>query len=72
MLLKDRPTPVKVDYLLRQDSAQWRIYDLNIDAISVMANYRNQFNRILNSDGYAALVSVLQKTSQELGSTLDK
>jgi hypothetical protein len=34
MLLKDRPTPVKVDYLLRQDGAQWRFYDLNIDAIS--------------------------------------
>jgi phospholipid transport system substrate-binding protein len=34
VLLKDRPTPVKVDYLLRQDGAQWRFYDLNIDAIS--------------------------------------
>ena len=72
MLLKDRPTPVKVDYLLRRDGAQWRFYDLNIDAISVMANYRNQFNRVLNSDGYPALVNVLQKKSQELGSTLDK
>ena len=37
-----------------------------------MANYRNQFSRVLNSDGYPALVSVLQKKSQELGSTLDK
>jgi hypothetical protein len=37
-----------------------------------MANYRNQFNRVLNGDGYPALVSVLQKKSQELGSTLDK
>ena len=72
VLLKDQPTPVKVDYLLRQDGAQWKIYDLNIDAISVMANYRNQFNRVLNSDGYPALVSMLQKKSQELGSTLDK
>jgi hypothetical protein len=32
-----------------------------------MANYRNQFNRVLNNDGYLALVSVLQKKVQELG-----
>jgi phospholipid transport system substrate-binding protein len=58
--------------LLRRDGSEWKIYDLSIDAISVMANYRNQFNRVLNNDGYPALVAMLQKKSQELGSTLDK
>jgi phospholipid transport system substrate-binding protein len=72
VLLKDKPPPIKIDYLLRRDGAEWKIYDLNIDAISVMANYRNQFNRVLNNDGYPALVAMLQKKSQELGSTLDK
>jgi hypothetical protein len=33
-----------------------------------MANYRNQFNRVLNNDSYPALVSMLQKKVQELGS----
>jgi phospholipid transport system substrate-binding protein len=72
VLLKDKPPPIKVDYLLRRDGTEWKIYDLSIDAISVMANYRNQFNRVLNNDGYPALVAMLQKKSQELGSTLDK
>ena len=72
VLLKDQPPPVKVDYLLRRDGASWKIYDLNIDAISVMANYRQQFNRVLNNDGYPALVAMLRKKVQELGSTLDK
>jgi phospholipid transport system substrate-binding protein len=72
VLLKDHPTPVKVDYLVRRDGTSWKIYDLNVDAISVMANYRQQFNRVLNNDGYPALVSMLQKTVQQLGSTLDK
>ncbi len=72
VLLKEQPPPVKVDYLVRRDGASWKIYDLNIDAISVMANYRQQFNRVLNNDGYPALVSMLHKKVQELGSTLDK
>jgi phospholipid transport system substrate-binding protein len=72
VLLKDKPPPIKVDYLLRRDGTEWKIYDLSIDSISVMANYRNQFNRVLNNDGYPALVAMLQKKSQELGSTLDK
>src|ERR1700730_6328110 len=72
VLLKDQPPPIKVDYLLRREGENWRIYDLDIDAISVMANYRQQFNRVLNNDGYPALVSMLRKKVQELGSTLDK
>jgi len=72
VLLKDQPPPIKVDYLVRRDGASWKIYDLNIDAISVMANYRQQFNRVLNNDGYPALVNMLRKKVQELGSTLDK
>ena len=71
VLLKDQPPPIKVDYLVRRDGASWKIYDLDIDAISVMANYRQQFNRVLNNDGYPALVSMLQKKVKELGSTLD-
>ena len=72
VMLKDQAQPIKVDYLLRRDSSAWKIYDLNVDAISVMANYRQQFNRVLNNDGYPALVSLLKKKIAELGSTLDK
>lgn len=43
VLLKGQPRPIKVDYMLRRDGAGWKIYDLDIDSISVMANYRNQF-----------------------------
>jgi phospholipid transport system substrate-binding protein len=69
---KDRPQPVKVDYLLKRDSGRWKIYDLEIDAISVMANYRNQFNRVINDDGYPALVKLLQQKTRDLEQTLSK
>lgn len=69
---QDQPQPVKVDYLLKRNSAEWKIYDLDIDAISVMANYRNQFNRVINQNGYPALVSVLQKKTEMLSQSLNK
>jgi phospholipid transport system substrate-binding protein len=72
VILEGRAQPVKVDYLMKRDGTSWKIYDLEIDAISVMANYRNQFNRVINDQGYPALMSTLQKKSQQLGSNLSK
>jgi len=64
VVLKDRKDPIPVNYLMRRDGEEWKIYDITIDAISVIANYRNQFNRVLNNDGYDKLVAdIRQKTA---------
>ena len=66
VVLKDRKDPIAVNYLMRNDGGEWKIYDITIDAISVIANYRNQFNRVLNSDGYDKLVSIIRQKIQGL------
>ena len=64
VVLQDQKDPIPVNYLMRRDGAEWKIYDITIDSISVIANYRNQFNRVLNNDGYDKLVSIIrQKTA---------
>ncbi len=64
VVLKDQKDPIPVNYLMRRDADEWKIYDITIDAISVITNYRNQFNRVLNNDGYDKLVSLIrQKTA---------
>lgn len=68
--LKDRNDPIQVNYLMRRDGNEWKIYDISIDAISVIANYRNQFNRVLNSDGYDKLISIMREKMQALGASL--
>jgi phospholipid transport system substrate-binding protein len=71
--LKTEEKPVQVNYLLRREpSGEWKIYDITIDAISVIANYRNQFNRVINNEGYDKLVSILKQKQQTLGPALDK
>lgn len=66
VVLQDRKNPIAVNYLMSQDGSEWKIYDITIDAISVIANYRNQFNRVLNNDGYDKLVSLLRQKIQGL------
>ena len=64
VVLQDRKDPIPVNYLMRHDGNEWKIYDITIDSISVIANYRNQFNRVLNSDGYDKLAAdIRQKTA---------
>src|SRR5271169_5800194 len=40
VVLQDRKDPIAVNYLMR-NGGEWKIYDITIDAISVIANYRN-------------------------------
>lgn len=72
VVLKDRGNPIEVNYLMRRDGNEWKIYDITLDAISVIANYRNQFNRVLNNDGYDKLVSIMREKQQALGASLGK
>ncbi len=53
--------------MLKKDEDGWRVYDITLDAISVMANYRNQFNRVINNDGYDKLIADLRAKSEQLG-----
>jgi phospholipid transport system substrate-binding protein len=64
--LQDRKDSLDVNYLMHQSDGQWRVYDVTVDAISLVANYRNQFNRIINNDGYTRLIADLQAKREQL------
>lgn len=56
--------------LLRQDN-QWKVYDVVIDGISMVSNYRSQFNRIIETSSYAELVQRMRvKQESEALSTV--
>jgi phospholipid transport system substrate-binding protein len=62
--------PLKVDYLLREMNGDWKIYDVTVDAISIIANYRNQFNRVINDKGFDKLMAEMRSKQQQLQSSL--
>jgi phospholipid transport system substrate-binding protein len=56
-------TEVPVDYRLFRRGDRWMIYDVNIEGISLVSNYRTQFNKIIQTSGYNTLVDRM-KTKQ--------
>jgi phospholipid transport system substrate-binding protein len=44
---------------------RWQVYDLSIDGISLVANYRAQFNKIIRTSSYGALVTSLKSRQAE-------
>ena len=46
-----------INYKLHRVGEDWRVYDLVIENISFINNYRSQFNRILTGSGFNELVS---------------
>ncbi|MGH8337451.1 MAG: MlaC/ttg2D family ABC transporter substrate-binding protein, partial [Gammaproteobacteria bacterium] len=47
--LSDQAKPIEVNYYLARTNGIWKVYDLSIESISVIANFRNQFNRVINN-----------------------
>jgi phospholipid transport system substrate-binding protein len=58
---------LKVAYLLeRTGPGDWKVYDVTVDNISIIANYRNQFNRVINDQGFDKLMEQLRSKQKEL------
>jgi phospholipid transport system substrate-binding protein len=62
--------PIQVNYILRQDGGKWLIYDVTVDNVSISANYRNQFNRVINDQGFDTLLADLKHKQQGLENQL--
>jgi phospholipid transport system substrate-binding protein len=60
------PQPATVDYHLLHKDGDWKVYDIVIEGVSLVNNYRTQFNSILLKDSYAGLVKQMRtKLAQE-------
>lgn len=56
-----------LDYkALKQGAGRWVVYDVVIEGVSLVSNYRTQFNKIITANGYPELVRKLQSKSNEL------
>ncbi len=58
--------PILITYHLRKVGEQWLIYDMVIANVSLVRNYRTQFDRIVSTSSYAELVRNIEHKLQEL------
>ena len=50
-----------IDYKLMLENGQWRVYDVVIENIGLVANYRNEFSGIIRKDKFPGLMERLRK-----------
>ena len=57
---------IPIDYRMRKDGDRWRAYDVVIEGVSLVSNYRGQFNKIIQQSGYGELVNKLKVKQGEI------
>ena len=56
---------IPLDYRLLNKGDDWRVYDVVVDGVSLVNNYRGQFSKILRSSTFADLMDQLRKKSNK-------
>jgi phospholipid transport system substrate-binding protein len=65
-VVNKRDLNVEVEYKLLQRDGDWQVYDVIIEGVSLVNNYRTQFHNIVSQESYEALVKKLKlKLEQE-------
>ena len=57
---------IPLDYRLINKANDWRVYDVVVDGVSLVNNYRGQFTKIIRSSSYGDLVEQLRKKSEKI------
>jgi phospholipid transport system substrate-binding protein len=57
---------VNVDYKLIESPSKWRVYDIVVEGVSLIKNYRSQFGKIIHNDSFDALMDKLNAKVKEL------
>lgn len=61
VLLDNAGVKIPVHYIMRKTEKRWMVYDINIEGVSLLRNYQEQFKSILRKDQYAGLVKILEE-----------
>jgi phospholipid transport system substrate-binding protein len=64
--LVSKTMEIPIDYRMLKKSTEWRVYDVVIEGVSLVNNYRNQFNRIVVSSGYKELIHRMRTKWEDL------
>jgi phospholipid transport system substrate-binding protein len=64
-------TKIPIHYIMRKAEARWMVYDINIEGVSLVRNYQEQFKSILRTDNYEGLVKVLKDKINTFSTSLN-
>ena len=59
VILQPGGQPIAVDYALEKQSDAWKVYDIVIEGVSLVTNYRGQFTQEIRQNGLDSLIKKL-------------
>ncbi|MGH7335435.1 MAG: MlaC/ttg2D family ABC transporter substrate-binding protein [Candidatus Rokuibacteriota bacterium] len=65
-IITKQGTDVPVDYRMLKRNDRWLAYDVVIEGVGLINNYRTQFNKIIQTSSYQALVDRMKNKQIEL------
>jgi len=64
-VVPSRGEPLSMNYRLHRVQGEWKIYDVVVENISIVGNYRSQFNRILSNGTFDDLLKRLREKASQ-------
>ena len=66
-LLTKTGSEVPIEYRMLKKGERWLVYDVVIEGVSLVANYRTQFNKIIQTSSFQELVKKMKTRQEQLG-----
>ncbi len=63
-VINDKGEARSVVYRLKRTDGQWKVYDAVIESVSIVNNYRSQFERVIGKSSYEDLKKMLREKAQ--------
>jgi phospholipid transport system substrate-binding protein len=59
-VVRSGQAPVQIDYGMEKTASGWKVYDVIVGGVSLVTNYRDEFNEQIKSGGIDGLIKTLQ------------
>jgi phospholipid transport system substrate-binding protein len=63
-VVRQGQAPVQIDYSMTKSSSGWRVYDVIVGGVSLVTNYRDEFNEQIKNGGIDGLIKSLNAKNQ--------
>ena len=63
-IIQSGAQPIKVNYVLTKSSGKWLVFDIVIEGVSLVTNYRSQFSSEIRKNGMDTLIKKLSKKNK--------
>jgi phospholipid transport system substrate-binding protein len=58
--------PVPIDYAMEKTASGWKVYDVMVGGVSLVANYRTEFGNVVRESGIDGLIKNLSTKNRSL------